>query len=128
MFLIMKIFLKRIKACASIEGSIERKAQALQVAASVFNSIESTGLKTDSITYTSMFHAVLNLTEDATEKVDALSGIFQRCCADGCLNQHMMTILASKVSREELLSIIGHEHAVDVENLPVEWSKHARTM
>jgi hypothetical protein len=117
--------LSRIKACATSNGNSEQNAKALQIAASAFNSIGSAGLKADSATYTSMARAILNLSASSGDKVNALSGIFQRCCEDGCLNQHIVDTLVDETSKEEFAMItgsMGYEHGIQIENLPTKWS------
>ena len=125
-------YCKRIKACASIDGTKERRAKSLQVAASAFNSIESAGLKADSITYTSMIHAILNLCDDIHDRTNALSGVFQRCCEDGCLNQHILNTLIEENTEEEFSIItrglVGYEQSIGIQSLPSQWSSRAQSV
>jgi len=118
----------RIKTCASATGSEERKKSALQVAFSAYNSLPSAGLRAESITYISMFHAMINLMEDSPEKVTAIANIFQQCCDDGCLNQHMINILAGAMSAGDFLSITGvssNKNTAQMKNLPAKWSQRS---
>ncbi|KAL3798151.1 hypothetical protein HJC23_005712 [Cyclotella cryptica] len=119
-----------IKACASIKGNQERKEKSLQIAASAFKSIKSAGLTADTITYTSMIHAVLNLTGSSSYKVNSIAGIFKMCCADGCLNQHIMNTLVDAMSKEEFAIITGmsNNNSLQIESLPPEWSSNSRTV
>jgi len=121
-----------IKACAGIDGTKERRAKSLQVAASAFNSIESAGLKADSITYTSMIHAILNLCDDIHDRTNALSGVFQRCCEDGCLNQHILNTLIEESTEEEFSIItrglVGYEQSIGIQSLPSQWSSRAQSV
>jgi hypothetical protein len=77
-----------------------------------------------------MIHAILNLTENPQDKVNAMSGIFHMCCADGCLNQHILNTLADATSENEFAQITSldgsHRHAI--ETLPLEWSRDSRTV
>eukprot|EP00571_Detonula_confervacea_P012954 CAMPEP_0172306034 /NCGR_PEP_ID=MMETSP1058-20130122/7195_1 /TAXON_ID=83371 /ORGANISM="Detonula confervacea, Strain CCMP 353" /LENGTH=1003 /DNA_ID=CAMNT_0013017805 /DNA_START=37 /DNA_END=3045 /DNA_ORIENTATION=- len=114
-----------IKTCAIATGSEERKRNALRIAASAYNSLPSVGMKADSITYTGMIRATVNLMEDSADKISAITGIFQQCCDDGCLNQHILNILASRISDDNFLSITGvasTEQTPGLNRLPAEWS------
>lgn len=112
--------LNRMKACGKATGSEERKRKALQIAASAFNSLSSVGLRADSITYTSMIHAMVNLMEDSPEKTKAVAGIFQQCCDEGCLNQHILDTLAAKTPQDDFLSITG-EKTSQISSFPAKW-------
>jgi len=113
-----------IKTCANATGSDERKRNALQIAASAYNSLPSAGLRASSITYTGMIHVMLNLMDNSTEKVEAIGGIFRRCCEEGFLNQHMINILAAATSEDDLLSITGSKTSKII-GLPAEWSRNS---
>jgi hypothetical protein len=115
----------RIKICANATGSEERKMNALRIAVSVFNSLPSVGLKADSITYTGMIHALLNLMDDSLERSKAISGIFQKCCNDGFLNPHILNVLTSSISEDKFLSITGMSPKTDFASLPAEWSRNS---
>lgn len=79
-----------------------------------------------------MMHAILKLSSSSSDKVNALSGIFQRCCADGCLNQHIINTLIDETSAEEFSTITGglegNENAVEISNLPPQWSFNSRAI
>ena len=96
----------------------------MHIAASAYNSLPSIGLKPDSVTYTSMMHVILNLMDDSTEKAKAIEGIFRRCCEEGCLNRHILKVLAEALSKEELFSIAGKDMA-SFSSLPGEWSRNS---
>lgn len=115
-----------MKACATPTENKEEKALALQIAASTFNSLSlpSTGLRPNSITYTSMIHALKNLIEDPLERTQAITGIFQQCCKDGCINQSMMNILAKATTEEQFKSITGYSSdKKTINELPSAWSR-----
>lgn len=72
-----------------------------------------------------MIHAMINLVDDPAEKVKAISGIFNRCCEDGCLNQHMINLIIEATSEAEFLSINGvsaYRKPQMISNLPAKWS------
>ena len=115
----------QIKKCANATGSEARKMNALRIAAAAFNSLPSVGLRPDSITYTGMIHALLNLMGDSAEKSKAVSGIFQQCCDEGCLNPHMLNILAAATSEENYFSITGFSPKTAFSSLPAEWSRRS---
>lgn len=75
-----------------------------------------------------MLHAVLNLTGSSSDKVNTISGLFRMCCADGCLNQHIINTLAEAMSEEEFAIITGmsNENSIQIESLPTEWSSNSR--
>lgn len=101
----------------------------MQIAASAFNSIESAGLKPDSITYMSMIHAILELSATSSDKINALSGIFQRCCADGCMNQLIMNTLVEETSKDEFSAITGGlNRSIQLDELPAQWSRNSRAI
>ena len=113
-----------MKACATPTENKEEKALALQIAASTFNSLPATGLRPNSITYTSMIHALKNLMEDPLERTQAITGIFQQCCKDGCVNQSMMNILAKATTEEQFKSITGYpSDKKNINELPSAWSR-----
>ena len=72
---------------------------------------------------------MINLMEE--EKVEAISGIFQQCCNQGRLNQHMVNLLQSSFSEEEFKSITGVSNPNNggqipsIHTLPSEWSNHS---
>lgn len=76
-----------------------------------------------------MVQAILYLSETSDNKVMALSGVFQRCCADGCLNQHILNTLTDQTTEEEFSAITGglagYEHSIQIDDLPAHWSKNA---
>ena len=76
-----------------------------------------------------MVHAILELSETSEHKVNTLSGIFQRCCVDGCLNQHILNILTERLTAEEFSAITGglegYEESIQLGRLPAHWSKNA---
>lgn len=113
----------RIKICANATGSGEKKLNALRIAISAFNSLSSVGLKADSITYTGMIHALLNLMDDSPERSKAISGIFQKCREDGYLNPHILNVLAASISEDKYLTITGITPKTEFASLPVEWSR-----
>ncbi len=116
----------RIKICANATGSIQRKMNALRIAVAAFNSLPSAGLRPDTVTYTGMIHALLNLMDDdSAEKVKAISGIFRQCCDEGCLNPHILNVLAASLSEENYLSITGVSTTTPFANLPVGWSQRS---
>ena len=98
---------------------------ALRIAVATFNSIPSAGLRPDSITYTGMIHALLNLMDDSAEKVKAMSGIFRQCCDEGCLNPHILNVLAASMSGEIYSSITGVSMTTAFASLPAEWSQRS---
>jgi len=118
-----------IKTCANeTTESDERKRNALQIAASAFNSLPSVGLNADSITYTGMMHVLLNLMNDSPEKVNAISGIFRQCCDEGYLNQHILNVLTSATSEDDLITVTGvssKEEAYTLGRLPPDWSRNS---
>ena len=77
-----------------------------------------------------MIHAVLNLTGSSSDKVNSISGIFRMCCADGCLNQHIINTLVDAMSEEDFAIITGmsNENSIEIESLPPEWSSNSRTV
>ena len=77
-----------------------------------------------------MFHALLNLSSEYSDRADALSNLFKRCCADGCLNQHMLNTLADKTSVNEFSLIFGElgrdeQTTIQIDCLPSEWSRRS---
>ena len=96
---------------------------------SAFDSIPSVGLRPDSITYTGMIHAILNLMEDSEERerANAITTIFRRCCEDGCLNQHILNVLSTSISEADYLSLTGATSLEEaaLPSLPAEWSCRA---
>ena len=73
-----------------------------------------------------MINVILNLIVDSTERINALGGIFRRCCEQGCLNQHIINVLAEKTTKDEFLFITGVSttgKSLNVENFPSEWSQ-----
>ena len=119
----------RIKTCSSVTGNDERRRNALQIAMSAFDSIPSVGLRPDSITYTGMIHAILNLMEDSEERerANAITTIFRRCCEDGCLNQHILNVLSTSISESDYLLLTGTTSLEEaaLPSLPAEWSCRA---
>ncbi|KAL3763328.1 hypothetical protein ACHAW5_007720 [Stephanodiscus triporus] len=115
----------QIKNCAIATGSVERKMNALRIAVAAFNSLPSVGLRPDSITYTGMIHALLNLMDDSAEKFKAISGIFRQCCDEGCLNPHILNVLAASTSEDDYLSITGASTRTEFSSLPAEWSRRS---
>ena len=115
----------RIKKCAMATGSAQRKMYALRIAVATFTSIPSAGLRPDSITYTGMIHALLNLMDDSAEKVKAVSEFFRQCCDEGCLNPHIMNVLAASTSEEIYSSITGVSMTTAFASLPAEWSQRS---
>ena len=115
----------RLKACATPTENKEEKALALQIAASTFNSLPSIpGLRPNSITYTSMIHVLKNLIEDPSERTQAITGIFQQCCKDGCINQSMMNILAKATTEDQFKLITGYPlDKKNINELPSAWSR-----
>lgn len=98
---------------------------ALRIAVAAFNSLPSVGLRPDSITYTGMIHALVNLMDDSDEKLKAISGIFLQCCDEGCLNPHILNILAASTSEDDYLSITGVSTKTEFSSLPAEWSRRS---
>lgn len=96
---------------------------------SAFDSIPSVGLRPDSITYTGMIHAILNLMEDSEERerANAITTIFRRCCEDGCLNQHILNVLSTSISESDYLLLTGTTSLEEaaLPSLPAEWSCRA---
>ena len=105
----------------------DRKKNALQIAASAFNTLPSIGLKADSITYTSMIRLMLSLMDNSPDKVNAIGAIFHGCCEEGYLNQHMMYVLNSAVSEDDMITITGllSEETRSFSSLPAHWSRNA---
>lgn len=118
-----------IKTCAAAnEGTDERRKNAIRIAVSAFGSLEAAGLSADSVTYTSMFRAMLNLMDNSTERTNALACVFRRCCEEGRLNQHIINTLldATTNSAEDFQSITGIARTGDdLRNLPAEWSRNS---
>ena len=117
-----------IKTC-SLVGP-EEKEDALQVAASTFNSLEAAGTRADSVTYTSMIHAVKNLIDDPEERARALTGTFAQCCEDECLNQRIIDTLSESLNDRDFATVTGLslEHGTPrIENLPPSWRSRATT-
>ncbi|KAL7454226.1 hypothetical protein ACHAWC_005850, partial [Mediolabrus comicus] len=117
-----------IKTCSIAEEN--NAANALQIAASAFNSLDTAGFTADSVTFVSMFRAILNLMNDSSEKIDALAAIFRKCCDGGFLNQHIINILAEGTSEDELHSITGIStrrgpDELQIESVPNSWSRNA---
>ena len=117
-----------IKTCSIAEEN--NAANALQIAASAFNSLDTSGFTADSVTFVSMFRAILNLMNDSSEKIDALTAIFRKCCDGGFLNQHIINILAEGTSEDELHSITGiiargGPDELQIESVPNSWSRNA---
>jgi hypothetical protein len=115
----------QIKKCANATGSEGRKMNALRIAVAAFNSVPSVGLRPDSITYTGMIHALLNLMGVSADKTKAISGIFHQCCDDGCLNPHMLNVLAAATSEDDYFSITGFSPKTVFSSLPAEWSRRS---
>jgi len=121
------ILIKTCAKCANgTDRSDERKRNALQIAASAFNSLPSVGLRADSVTYTGMMHVLLNLMDNSTEKMSAIGRIFRQCCNEGYLNQHILNILAAAISEDDMMAITGVssiEEASTLNHLPPEWNQ-----
>jgi hypothetical protein len=62
---------------------------------------------------------------DSAEKSKAVSGIFQQCCDGGCLNPHILNILAAATSEENYFSITGFSPKTAFSSLPAEWSRRS---
>ena len=108
----------RITTCATVTGSEERCRDALQIAASAFNSLpSSTGIKANEITYSGMIRALLNLMENSDERTKAIAGIFQQCCKDECLNQQLVDILAQATTEDQYLFITGASKTTPIDAL-----------
>ena len=75
-----------------------------------------------------MIHVLLNLVGDAELKINSLTGIFRKCCDEGCLNQHIINVLLEATTLDEFVSITGvslHGKALYIESLPTEWSRNS---
>ena len=74
-----------------------------------------------------MIHALLNLSLESSDRANALSNIFKRCCADGCLNQHILNTLADETSVDEFSSIFegsrGCKQSIQLNSFPSQWSR-----
>lgn len=117
-----------IRTCSRAEGNDMKNA--LQIAASAFNALDSAGLTADSVTYVGMIRAILNLVNDSEGKIGALTALFRQCCEGGFLNQHMLNILTQETSEDEFQSITGIPwsqgfDAPHIQCLPFEWRKNS---
>ena len=115
-----------INTCSRSEEK-KNMRNALQIAASAYNALDTAGLTADSVTYVSMIRAILNLMNDPEGKVQALTALFRKCCEGGFLNQHMINVLAQDTTEDEFQSITGISGGpeLQLESLPFEWRQNS---
>ena len=118
-----------IRVCGSNEAAEDEEAnilvlrealQAVQDLRSRYN------ISPDSETYTALLDACKNLLSLGEERSRAIQSVFETCCEEGLVNEHVLSALKHSVSPEQYLSlVIGKSEEVEgTRMVPEEWTRN----
>ena len=123
-----------LAAAANSFGKDEKvKRNCLTLAFEIFGKIQKDkGVRPTSLTYHYVFKVIRKFMPAGTKRFEFTSRIFQYCCNDGCINQHILHQLLQHLSEEEVRTLfgtaLGPNEKLDLsveERLPPEWRSQA---
>ena len=123
-----------LNACAFCSGGMMEKKEALQIATSTFQHLESFDFDSPNhITYTTFLRVCLNLIPVSDARDSAVSSVFQKCKKNGVVTESMFQLLQyAYPNMDELERILGvgdkdnrmkekSNGILEYNDLPMEW-------
>jgi pentatricopeptide repeat protein len=112
-----------LSACAFTIGSPGENLEAFQIAVDSLKELrESRQLKPDSSCYGMFLKACANLMPESRKRDAVVENVFRKCCADGLVDQLVLTEFERASSAALQLEIIGG--FLDDVRIPEEWGKN----
>jgi len=116
-----------ILCAAYSHGGIEHKRTAMSIALNIFNQLfETSQDQMTTFTYGVFILACRNLLQSGEERVQIVKQVFDLCCEEGKLSNHIILQIQKSVPEERLVDIFGDEikdvELLSIKDFPKEWS------
>ena len=127
-----------LATCSSCAKDPTMRKEGLHVALSILDQLRETRcLPIDSSTYVDMFELLSKLAPKRGKgRPDVYKRLFESCCEDGLLDQHLLHLLTRNVPGKDLRDILGLDGiasiskdlmSLSLNDLPAQWSNGKRS-
>lgn len=121
------IFNSVMNACAFTIGSEYEQGRALEIAHSMFKSLESSHyMNPDDITYGTYLKVCANQVVDDNFRDSLTAAIFKKCVKDGQVGDLVMQQMQNAASRDLYIELFGSDQPLTPEEIPDHWKCNVR--
>lgn len=119
-----------LNACAFVTGTVEEQAKAFEIATKLDKLRVESGELGDSTWYGTMLRACSSLIPRSEYREKMVDLFFQEACEKGCVGPLVLQQLRFAADREQQMRLlkkkIDENEYVELDQLPREWTNHAR--
>jgi len=119
-----------LNSCAFVDGSVEEKARAFEIATELDNLRVKSGELADSTWYGTMLRACSTLIPPSEYRENLVDLCFQEACDKGCVGRLVLQQLKFAANREQQIRLLKKKSVegeyVHLSELPEEWTCNSR--